>query len=217
MQTFIVSSNNLKASKNYVLDLLSKEKITKLDISIVEIEKTMGIEDVRFIQKGINLKPFQGDKKAVVIIIPDGATVDAQNSMLKILEEPPSSTLIYIITPNFQIFLPTILSRVKIIDIKDSEVTENNIGYEKITAFSGIGDKLYLAQNLGKDKDKQKLITWLEGTIISTRKKMLSNIGNSEDCLKLKQNIKHLNEALGDIRNTNTNPRLTLENLFLSI
>ena len=71
--------------------------------------------------------------------------------MLKLLEEPPPSSIIILITDNYHIFLPTILSRVKVIEL----TAEINIDQEKtkdLLLMNGEGDSLYLAQQLSKDK-----------------------------------------------------------------
>jgi len=74
--------------------------------------------------------------------------------MLKLLEEPPPSTIIIIIAQSHQIFLPTILSRVKVIAIKN-EKSVNTEGFNQMLKINGAGDALYLAQEVSKTKIKQ--------------------------------------------------------------
>ncbi len=56
-------------------------------------------------------------QKIVIINNSELLTVDAQNSLLKILEEPPKQVLIILTTTNAQILLPTINSRSQRIDL----------------------------------------------------------------------------------------------------
>ena len=77
------------------------------------------------------------------------------------------------------------------------------------------GDALFLAESLSKDK--KTAITWLEDAIISAREEMLKNLNDHEESLKFHKIIKALENALYDLKNTNVNTRLALENLFLSI
>ncbi len=215
MNTFIISSKNLEKGKEDALNFARKEKINEFDIEILEFEKALGIEDVRNIQKKIFLKPFRGDKKALIVKLNLGATLEAQNSMLKLLEEPPPSSLIFLITGSYQIFLPTILSRAKIIELKneDKQVEEDFFG--QILNLNGAGDRLYLAQVVSKDK--QEAIAWLEQVILAAREKMLSELENKQESLRFRKLIHKLELTHYDLKTTNANHRLALENLLLNI
>lgn len=214
MQTFIISSKNIEKGREEIEKILDKEKINKFDIEILEFEKDLGIEDVRNIQKKIYLKPFQGERKASVWILLSKATKDAQNALLKLLEEPPTSCLIYIQVKDAGFFLPTILSRAKIIEVKDKiETTNENL--EQILDIKGAGDALFLAQEISKDK--ADAIIWLENAIFSARKKMIESISDKNEAINYRNLIHKLELTHYDLKNTNANPRLALENLFLSI
>ncbi len=198
------------------MELVGKERINKLDVEIYEPEKALGIEDVRNIQKNIHLMPLRGTKKTIIIIITQGATIEAQNAMLKILEEPPKSTLIYLVTNNHKVLLPTILSRAKIIELKEDEIqTNNSSGLDDVLSITSAGDSLFLAQEISKDR--KTAIDWLEEVILESRKKMLLSLGNPEQSLKLRKLIHKLELTHYDLKNTNANPRLALENLFLNL
>ncbi len=213
MNTFIISSKNLEKGIGESEKLIKGYKIDAFDIQKLEFEKALGIEDVRKIQEKIYLKPFKSEKKAVVIIMKNGATVDAQNSMLKLLEEPPTTTLIYLITDNFQSFLPTILSRAKIIELRE-ELEANIENLEKILTLDKTGDRLYLAQEVSKEKGDA--IKWLEGAILAGREEMLKT-SDKEEALKFRKLIHKLELTHYDLKTTNANPRLALENLFLNL
>lgn len=214
MNTFIISSKNITKALESVTNIINEEKVSKFDQDQLEFEKDLGITDIRHIQKNIFLKPYKGDKKSITLVLNKKATIEAQNALLKLLEEPPESTLIFIVSRNYHDFLPTILSRVKIIEIPD-ETKHSSVGVGEIENLSGAGDALYLAQNLAKDK--ANAINWLEDTIINMRINMLENIEDKKKALKYKQNIEKLEQAHLDLKNTNVNTRLALENLFLNI
>ncbi|MBR1671107.1 MAG: DNA polymerase III subunit delta [Butyrivibrio sp.] len=84
------------------------------DIITVTHEKPaiISVDEVRQQLNGdIMIKPYESRYK--VYIIPDGEkmNIQAQNSFLKTLEEPPSYIVIIILTENLNAFLPTIISR----------------------------------------------------------------------------------------------------------
>lgn len=215
MNTFIISSKDLEKALDEASKVCRENKIDSFSIEVLEFEKALGIEDVRNIQKTIFLKPFKGEKKALIVKLFAGATIEAQNSMLKLLEEPPMSSLIFLVTDNAKIFLPTILSRVKLIEIANEDIQTNNDGLKEILSTNCTGDSLYLAQVVAKDKNEA--ITWLEGTILAARKKMLSELANKQESLRLRKLIHKLELTHYDLKTTNVNPRLALENLFLNL
>ncbi len=79
-------------------------------------EKTLGIDDIRQIRTFLSRKPPTGAHNSVIIHAAEKLTLPAQHAILKILEEPPAGSLIYLVTVFPDELLPTILSRVEIID-----------------------------------------------------------------------------------------------------
>ncbi len=215
MNTFIVSSKDLKKAQEHAISESDKLKIDPFDRQILEFEKALGIEDVRKIQEKIFLKPFKGDKKALFVVMQQSATPDAQNAMLKLLEEPPANTLIYLITTSHFSFIPTVLSRAKLIEPEKEEIKIEGEGLEKILAFDSAGERLYLAQVVSKEKTEA--ISWLEKAILAARERMLEKVEDKQEALKLRKLIHKLELTHYDLKTTNANPRLALENLFLNI
>lgn len=73
--------------------------------------KTIKIEQIRNIQQEISQKPVTSNRKVYVIIDSDAMTKEAQNCLLKTLEEPPEYATIILITSNEAKLLNTIKSR----------------------------------------------------------------------------------------------------------
>ena len=90
------------------------------------------IEDVRKqIVETVDLKPFQYDKKIYIIEKADTLNVQAQNALLKTLEEPPAHVMFLLLAERAEAFLPTILSRVvtmKIRPLSEETVAEYLMG-----------------------------------------------------------------------------------------
>ncbi|MBI2613165.1 MAG: hypothetical protein HYW62_00085 [Candidatus Levybacteria bacterium] len=132
MHSFLIVSRDKKKASLYISDFLKKKGIYPIDISQPVYEKAVGIEDVRNIQKSILFKPFKGKSKAIVIEAYEGITTEAQNALLKILEEPPINTIIVVSIPKKELLLPTIISRCKIIELQGNDLAlsrEENIQY----------------------------------------------------------------------------------------
>lgn len=91
------------------------------DIIWVTHEKpnTIGVEDVRVqINNDMVIKPYSSRYKIYIISEGEKMTVQAQNALLKTLEEPPEYGIILILTTNVDALLPTILSRCVVLHMK---------------------------------------------------------------------------------------------------
>lgn len=84
------------------------------DIIRVTHEKpnTISVDDIREqVNNTIMIKPYQGPYKVYIIDNADLMTQQAQNALLKTIEEPPHYAVIMLLTENAEILLPTINSR----------------------------------------------------------------------------------------------------------
>ena len=91
------------------------------DIIYVTHEKpnTLGVEDIRKqLNDDIVLKPYSSRYKIYIIDEAEKMNVQAQNALLKTIEEPPAYARILLLTTNADSFLPTILSRCVRLDLK---------------------------------------------------------------------------------------------------
>ena len=75
---------------------------------------SFGVDDVRGIVDEINKKPFEGDKKVIIIYDGNKLTVQAQNALLKTIEEPPKGVYIILLCESLELILDTIKSRCQI-------------------------------------------------------------------------------------------------------
>ena len=96
------------------------------DIIRVQHEKpnTISVEDIRTqVNNDVLIKPYQGPYKIYIIAEADLMTAQAQNALLKTIEEPPEYAVFFLLTENAESLLPTITSRcvmLKLRYIKDS-------------------------------------------------------------------------------------------------
>jgi DNA polymerase-3 subunit delta' len=90
------------------------------DIKYVTHEKvSLGVDDIRTqVNEDVLIKPYSSPYK--IYIIPDGEkmTEQAQNALLKTIEEPPEYAVFLLLTDNINTFLPTILSRCVTLQLK---------------------------------------------------------------------------------------------------
>lgn len=75
---------------------------------------SFGVDDIREIIEEVTKKPYEGDKKVIIIHQGSKLTVQAQNALLKTIEEPPLGVYIIILSESLELMLDTIKSRCQI-------------------------------------------------------------------------------------------------------
>lgn len=85
---------------------------------------TIKIEQIRNMQEEISVKPIASNKKVFLIVNSDCMTKEAQNCLLKTLEEPPEYATIILTTSNESKLLNTIKSRCMKIPFQKIEESE---------------------------------------------------------------------------------------------
>ena len=91
------------------------------DIIYVNHEKpnTISVDDIRTqVNNDIDVKPYSSEHKIYIIDEAEKMNQQAQNALLKTIEEPPAYAVIMLLTTNADTFLPTILSRCVTLNIK---------------------------------------------------------------------------------------------------
>ena len=79
---------------------------------------TLGVGRVRDIKNEVYTRPAMADYKAVVVYEAHLATIEAQNAMLKMIEEPPEKVVFFLLCDTMAPILPTIVSRAIVLNIK---------------------------------------------------------------------------------------------------
>jgi DNA polymerase III delta prime subunit len=230
MVSFLITSKDKDKRIAYAQELCSKQLIDKFDITLIEkdqSEKTtkqsIGIEEVKNMQKKISFKPIKSPSKAVIIEDAHLLTPEAQNALLKVLEEPPANTILILGSDSKEALLPTILSRCQIIELETDQPKLTEKAKQDLQAFIDqlltmpMGERLKKAEALAKDKDKA--LIWIEKLILVLREETLNQ--NTEgktytltELITMLQSFQKLHTTL---KTTNVNPRFAIETTLLSL
>lgn len=81
-------------------------------------KRSIGISEIRELLEWTALKPFEGRAKAAALIDAERLTTEAGNAMLKLLEEPPSSSYLLLLTAHPRYVLRTIRSRCMLVRLR---------------------------------------------------------------------------------------------------
>jgi DNA polymerase III delta prime subunit len=229
MTSFVITAKQKENRISYITEFCSKRNIQKVDITLIEKDmsaktatQSIGIDDVKNMQKKIFLKPIKSKEKAVIIEDAQLLTTEAQNALLKVLEEPPANTLLFLGSESKEALLPTILSRCSIVALDQAAYVVTEEEKEKLNAFIKqlpiltTGDKLKIAETQAKNKEEG--ILWLEKLILTIRDSIISkytlDTSDTLDKLTLLRSFQSLHTLL---KTTNVNPRFGWENTLLSL
>jgi DNA polymerase-3 subunit delta' len=180
--------------------------ISKSDLFILDQDDSIKIGEIRVLQRQINLTPHSSKFKLAVIKNASKLTNEASNALLKILEEPPKSSIIMLITRNVDDLLPTVVSRLRKIKItkKISSVKEDDRDAIKSFYNMSIKEKFDFAYNISKQNNISEI---LDGWLLVLREEMLAG-KNRKNIIKKIINVKKM-------LNANINKRLAIENILL--
>lgn len=114
---------------------------------------SIGVDNIRKMQAQVIIKPMYGKFKVFVVQDADTMTTDAQNALLKTLEEPPEHVVIILCSNNYGMLLDTIKSRA----VKYSFKRNSNDELEEYISKCGLLEKEnkkflinYACGNIGK-------------------------------------------------------------------
>ncbi|MDP3726212.1 MAG: hypothetical protein Q8R36_03365 [bacterium] len=142
-------------------------------------------------------------------------TEEAQNTLLKILEEPTEGTHFFIITPSLAQIFPTVLSRAVV--IKTNHVSKSlDISNEKIAEEflrSSPAKRLVLIEKLVEEKKREQATLFLN----ALEKKLAHNFQKTQDKQKEVLKLKKTALARRDLLTTTPSIKLIFENLALTL
>ncbi|HAF26676.1 MAG TPA: DNA polymerase III subunit delta' [Lachnospiraceae bacterium] len=122
---------------------------------IHEKPNTIGVEDIRKLTGDIAVKPYAGKYKVYIVNEAEKMTVQAQNALLKTIEEPPEYAVILLLATNTDALLPTVLSRCVLLTMKsvsDEEVKKYLMTELMVPEYKADVCVAFARGNLGKAK-----------------------------------------------------------------
>ncbi len=213
---------------------------------INEVGETIKVEEIRTMTEKVIEKPIVSNKKVYIINDCDKMTKEAQNCLLKTLEEPPEFVIIILISSNENVILNTIKSRcmsVKFKNIEDKELlkyAKENLEYTEVSEnllksfYGSIGKAIKLKDSKEKydtidvlvsNLTKKDIIdTVLDGRILYDKENIYDILDYIIVCLysKFDENekyvdcIKYVNECADRLK-SNGNFDMAIDNLLFKM
>ncbi len=202
--------------------------------------KTIKIEQIRYMQQKILEKPIISTKKVYIVNDCDKMTKEAQNCLLKTLEEPPEYAVLLLITNNESKLLNTIKSRC--IKMAFQPISEETIqkwlketqATTLIKACEGSIGKLMKMQEqqeiyqqveeiISHMKEQSLLQVWRQAEILYKQKDNIQDVLNYMNQVLMQQKqITYIN-CISDVENTkrkilaNNNYDMSIDQLILQM
>lgn len=180
-------SGRMTISKAFASAILKTEDCEKHpDFAIVtnqrydslKKQENILVDTIRAMKKDVYIKPYMAERKIYVIPKADTMQAPAQNSLLKVFEEPPEYCTIILLAENSNLFLPTILSRAVV--LRTEKLTCNQVSN-------------YLENQKGLSQSQAVSIGIMSGGAIG---KALELIENKEGFELRNQVFKHINNLI---------------------
>lgn len=152
------------------------------DIIWVKHEKySIGVDDIRSqVNQDIGIKPYYGGRKVYIIADAGRMTEQAQNSLLKTMEEPPEYGVVILLADNQEYLLPTVLSRCVALNlkpVKPEEICRYLMQVKQISEASAAMAAQFSQGNIGR----------------------AIRYGTSENFEELKKELLHFLKSIGEM------------------
>ncbi len=183
--------------------LIQELAITEVNYVVID---SFGINDVRSLIEKAYIKPIQGDKQVIAVCI-KSITIEAQQALLKILEEPPSTTVFVFCVPEGLFLLPTVLSRFQLKKIESPESKSESKEIDEFISLS-ISERIIEIANRTTKKDTN----WIDDI-----KSGLINILSKDSKKYGSERLRNLYFIAENLQTRGSSNKLLLEELALVI
>ena len=155
------------------------ERMQHADLAVVQAEDggVLKVEQVRELQHFVSLSPYSGKYRVVLLLNFESANANAQNALLKTLEEPNAKVLMLVTVDDAENLLPTITSRCELIRLRPMRPSELSDHLKKTHAVEPSKADLIAHISGGRVGFARRLIE--DEVLLETRKAWM------EDVLKL--------------------------------
>lgn len=180
-------------------------------LKVHEGERSITIAQIKDLRRHFSLTGFGKGWRIAIIDQADRMTTEAQNALLKILEEPPAKTIMILLAEEEGAILETVSSRCHKIRLAPSmkilQSMTQPLPKALIDGKWSIGQRFQLADKMSKD---ETIVAIMDRWLIELGEYAKKDVKNSR-YLRLIKSMQVVKKML----KSNTNRRLILENMFL--
>ena len=218
MHTYLLLHTNIEKRISEINKQVTSLGISPFDCVTPTFEGTsIGIADIRMFIKRLILAPLEGSYSAGIIATAELLTLEAQQALLKTLEEPPAHVYIFLGAANNMQLIPTIISRcITVLQNADEACLPEEDSAVR-TLINGLlsaspGKKIHLVGSVGKTKEE------IERFIDSSVRVLRTDLITENSTPEIRRQKIHLAHRLLNAKKHlphNVNPLLIIEQALL--
>jgi DNA polymerase-3 subunit delta' len=174
---------------------------------------TFGIDEARALKSATAMRAI--DKMKFAVLSLNSITSEAQNSLLKIFEEPVGSTVFFVIAPTLEIFIPTLLSRFFVVSSGRSGDTKENLAKKFLK--SPPAERISLLEDLIEKKDKTEAIHFLNSLEKSLADKLHEKQASKEITKEIATACEEIIKYKGFLYSRSPSIKMLLEHISCTI
>lgn len=196
----------LKASRNNGATYISEYAITNTipEVNIVTYNEKIIVDTVREIRRALSFRLRENERK--IVILNNEITIEAQNALLKCLEELSEHITIFIVSESHETILPTIASRCAVVSLYEKALPN-----EETLDIDGSPWKL-----LDSLEDKSDLVeTQLLSICNRFRNTLLSSDSSEKEKAYAYESLKKILKHTPLVINNNVQLKIVLEKILL--
>ena len=171
---------------------------------------SFGIDESRRLKERAFMRPLAGENK-VFVISSHAFTVEAQNALLKLFEEPAKGTYFFIITQNLNNILPTLISRLVMVRLEDKSISNEEEDIATDFLSSNPAKRLLFINKIIEKKVKGEMDEFLNNLESMAVKKI-----EKKDKIFI-STMENIHKSRKYIGSRGSSPKLVLEYLALSL
>lgn len=188
----IIISTDDSMRQDKIDQILSEMSLSENSPLILRMEDKLGIESIKQIKYHLLLRSGEGESKVIIINPADGLTLDAQNALLKLLEEPQGDVVFILGVVKEESLLNTVRSRCQSVnlEIKPSELAADDQKFIEDLLAQEPETRLEMVEKIENKKD------WLEKLVFYYHQKLKNEAQLLNDVKKvltaqkwIKQNV----------------------------
>lgn len=149
------ASDDFALLESAIEELFDTQLVGNPDVFVERLD-ALTVDNARAIVSFVGRSAFVAGAPKLVLVYFSTITRESQNILLKTLEEPSDGTHIFILTPNVEMLLPTVLSRCMRVELVGGDDLEVRPPGESADAFikASVPERLKIIEKIVKDKDK---------------------------------------------------------------
>lgn len=174
---------------------------------------TFTIDDARELKSNHEMRPVGKMERRIFVIAMNGITIEAQNALLKLLEEPADYAHFFIVISSAHLLLPTVKSRLLFVETGDVLESDGFAEAEKFLKMSVAKRLEYIKTLTDEIKDEKKT----KQDAVDLLNAIQAFVYKGKGAMKGSRELETIEFARKYMNDTSSSPKMLLEYVALRV